>query len=389
MKLAIIASHPIQYQAPIFRELASRPNVQLHVHFGDLRDSASQGEGYGIEFEWDVPLLDGYEYSVFAPGVTSARDLAGMTAAWRRLGDELRIFGTNVAMHSGWHHPCMFPALAAVRGCGIPCMLRCEATAMTARTPVRRMWHRLILKQYAAFLPVGRENSTYYEMFGSHTTPRFLSPLFAGDEVMRRRTEEARYDRMSIRQEFGLNEEDFCFLFAGKFARVKRVKDLLKAASLVSNAGTRIQLLLVGCGEQDRDLKHVADESGVDVSFAGFVNQSRMPEAYAAADCLVLPSDSETWGLVVNEAMTCGLPAIVSDAVGCAADLVENGITGFVYPRGDISALAESLRQMAASPERARQMGAEAQKRIGSYSAAVAADGILAGARALAKKEMS
>jgi glycosyltransferase involved in cell wall biosynthesis len=82
-------------------------------------------------------------------------------------------------------------------------------------------------------------------------------------------------------------------------------------------------------------------------SFPGFKNQSELPAYYAAADVLVLPSESETWGLVVNEAMACGLPAIVSDAVGCAPDLIEEGKTGFTYPVGDVDALAGRLAALA------------------------------------------
>jgi glycosyltransferase involved in cell wall biosynthesis len=101
-----------------------------------------------------------------------------------------------------------------------------------------------------------------------------------------------------------------------------------------------------------------------------------MPKAYAAADCLALPSDfGETWGLVVNEAMACGLPAIVSDRVGCATDLVEDGVTGRVFRFGDVPALADAIASSAGAPERLAMMGAEARERIAGYSveAAVAA----------------
>ena len=74
---------------------------------------------------------------------------------------------------------------------------------------------------------------------------------------------------------------------------------------------------------------------GVNVRMLGFVNQSELPGIYASADVLVVPSDfRETWGLVVNEAMACGTPAVVSVAVGCAPDLIMEGLTGAIFPCG-------------------------------------------------------
>src|SRR4030095_2671554 len=80
------------------------------------------------------------------------------------------------------------------------------------------------------------------------------------------------------------------------------------------------------------------------VTIAGFVNQRALPDWYASADTLVLPSDSrETWGLVVNEAMAAGLPVIVSNAAGCSVDLVRERDNGFTYPCGDVDTLADRM----------------------------------------------
>ena len=108
-----------------------------------------------------------------------------------------------------------------------------------------------------------------------------------------------------------------------------------------------VQVVLVGSGELEDALREAAtSELEVPVHFAGFKNQSELPQYYVGADLLVLPSDGgETWGLVVNEAMACGLPAVVSDAVGCAPDLIDAGETGEVFPMGDIEALADALER--------------------------------------------
>jgi glycosyltransferase involved in cell wall biosynthesis len=116
------------------------------------------------------------------------------------------------------------------------------------------------------------------------------------------------------------------------------------------------------------------------VTFAGFVNQTEIVRAYVAADCLVLPSDTgETWGLVVNEAMASGLPAIVSDEVGCGPDLVTEDVTGSIFPMGDVDALADRLTRFAGDPAGLRGMGARARERVSSqYSVERAVAGTLA-----------
>jgi glycosyltransferase involved in cell wall biosynthesis len=124
---------------------------------------------------------------------------------------------------------------------------------------------------------------------------------------------------------------------------------------------------------------------GVQTIFAGFLNQSQLGAAYAAADLLVLPSDSrETWGLVVNEAMACGRPAIVSDRVGCAGDLVTDGATGAVFPFGNVDALARHLVEFAADPQRLRRMGGQARARVQrGYSIENSVDGTVRAVRSV------
>ena len=129
------------------------------------------------------------------------------------------------------------------------------------------------------------------------------------------------------------------------------------------------------------------EQSRVPVTFAGFLNQTEMPAAYAVTDCLVLPSDyGETWGLVVNEAMACGIPAVVSDRVGCGPDLVEHDVTGLVYPFGDVEALADALRTLAIRPAQLAEMGARARDRVTDYSVERAVAGTLEAVRYVATK---
>ena len=164
----------------------------------------------------------------------------------------------------------------------------------------------------------------------------------------------------------------------------KRPLDLLLALARARKQGASVHLLFAGTGELLNAAMALVNKEGMPVTFAGFLNQSEIPKAYVAADCLVLPSDSgETWGLVVNEAMACQLPAIVSDQVGCGPDLVLEGKTGAIFPLGDIDALAEKIIAFASGAEWLKIMGKEAQIRVMTYySVDRAVTGTLAAIRA-------
>ncbi len=186
-----------------------------------------------------------------------------------------------------------------------------------------------------------------------------------------------------MRKAWGVGEDVFVALFVGKFQVKKRPLDLIRALGLlkeqnVTNMGPRMMAVFVGSGELEKKLRVDADGSHLDVHFAGFKNQSVLPMYYSAADALVLPSDGgETWGLVVNEAMACGLPAIVSDAVGCGPDLIEDGLTGFVFPMGDIAALARKLVQMAILKKAGHDFSLALAEKLKTFSIETAVENII------------
>jgi glycosyltransferase involved in cell wall biosynthesis len=139
-----------------------------------------------------------------------------------------------------------------------------------------------------------------------------------------------------------------------------------------------VHLLMVGDGELRDECRRFSLEHDLPVTYAGFLNQSEIVKGYVAADCLVLASDSgETWGLVVNEAMICGLPALLSRSCGCAPDLIIEGETGSSFPCGAVELLADCMLRLVFDRELLRQMGEGAQRHIGSFTTNRAADRLL------------
>jgi glycosyltransferase involved in cell wall biosynthesis len=273
--------------------------------------------------------------------------------------------------------------LCASRWCGIPVLMRGESNALRPRGCLTRTPHRWLLAQCAAFLPIGRASRDFYAGYGIPPSKLFDAPYFVDNERFAESAARAQPRRAQLRAAWSIPAEAVCFCFAGKLEAKKRILDLLHALGIAVARSPRLHLLVVGSGELMPQAKAVVERGHLPVSFAGFLNQSEIAAAYVAMDCLVLPSDfGETWGLVVNEAMACARAAIVSDRVGCAADLVTPGVTGDIFPFGDTASLANKLVELAANPQRLLEMGEHARSRVTRhYGVQQSVDGTLAAVR--------
>lgn len=369
-RVLAIASHPIQYHAPWFRGLASESAIDFSVLFVHRPDANEQGRGFGIPFEWDVPLLDGYRWSV----------VPRLQGRWiERPAALLRELSPDVIVLTGWHMWPLVQLLIAANRLRIPVVMRGEANALRPRSWRARLAHRWLLARCAAFLPIGRSSRDFYRGYGIQDARMFDAPYFVDNERFVRSASSFVSQRDALRRRWSIPGDVTCYLYAGKFEPKKRLPDLLEALRIAVSRGTRLHLLAVGTGELQGAAQAFSREHALPVSFAGFLNQGEIAAAYVAADALVLPSDwGETWGLVVNEAMACGRPAIVSDRVGCGPDLVSPGQTGEIFAFGDTAALASLLVAVAADPSRLARMGDAARARVLSdYTAARAVEGTL------------
>lgn len=347
-RLLIVTSHPIQYQAPWFRALHEDGRLDLQVLFLSLPDPHEQGVGFGHAFEWDVPLLEGYSWQV-APSASG-----NIRAGWwglylRSAQNDLAVYKPDVVLLTGWQNRGMLQCLRSTRKLRLPLLLRAESNGLEPLTRIRQLKNRWIVSAADQLLPIGTANRRYYEKLGLAERLGPEAAYFVDSQFFASRADEAGLRSWQLRRRFGIPEDAFCFLFVGKFVEKKRPGDILQAmAKLAKIANRELHLLMVGTGPLEVRLQGQVATENLPVTFAGFLNQSEIPQAYAVADCLVLPSDyGETWGLVVNEAMACGLPAIVSDRVGCGLDLVISGETGFIFRFGDIVHLAQRMADMA------------------------------------------
>jgi glycosyltransferase involved in cell wall biosynthesis len=356
MRLAVLTTHPIQYQAPIWRGLAEYDNLELHVYFGsDFSVRGYHDRGFGRQISWDVPLTEGYPHT-FLSREASISAPNQLNLDRRDLQQRLKSFRPDWALINGYL-PARFymKGLFVLRGLKVPVLLRAEASdEALPRGPLKTLGRNLVLRgvysKIDRFLAIGENARRHYLAKGVDEEKIYWSPYCVDSGFFAKQIERYLPQRTEIRRRLGFAPSQTVFLFSGKFIPKKDPLILPSALKQLKGSETEmIGLLIVGDGllreKLETELETIPKIKHI---FTGFQNQSKIGKYYAAADCLVLPSKwGETWGLVVNEALQFGLPAIVSDRVGCRHDLIHENETGFVFPAGDAVALAMRMEQVA------------------------------------------
>ena len=379
-RLAVFTTHPIQYQCPLWRTLHDRYGLEVRVFFlSDFSAHAYRDREFGHSIEWSTPLLEGYEYEVFRHDQPRSACIAGPPSLLGRL----RSFGPEVCLINGYVPLYYWHAALAARLLGVPVMLRTEATDQDKhrsilRTGLRTSALRLFYATISRFLAIGVNARHHYERLGVSPTRIGFSPYCIDTEFFENQRRIA--CRGPLRRRLGIPDDAFTLVFSGKLIAKKDPRLVLDAiAGLTHVAGKAVHAVFMGDGDlRSRLEEHSRQVCHGRAHFLGFTPQHEMGEVYANADALVLPSqESETWGLVVNEALQFGLPAIVSDRVGCAPDLIRDGITGYVFPSGQADDLRNRIAKLASSVVSDREViAAECREMANSYSLEAAARGI-------------
>lgn len=352
--LAVLATHPIQYYSPWFAKLARA--LPLKVFYAHRQTPRGQAlSGFGVGFEWDLPLLEGYDHR-FLRNVATRPGLDSFDGCdTPEIGAILLRERFRALVLLGWNKKSYVQAGVAAWRTGTPLLVRVDSQLGKPRfgqigETLKTLAYSAILPAAAGYLSPGQRTDAYLERY--RVPPRRIHRLPHMVDVERFATgaEQARHSGAvaALRARHGVRADDVVFLYVGKMIEKKRPDLLLEGfARFQANRGPeapRAHLWLVGSGPMEMQLRQRA--AGLPCAFLGFVNQSEMPSMYASGDCLVLPSDhGETWGLVVNEAMACGVPAIVSEEAGCAHELVEEGATGWMMRRPEADHLARLMAE--------------------------------------------
>ena len=389
-RLAILVSHPIQYFAPLYRRLAQEPELAIKVFFCSRQGLNEYWDaGFGRSFQWDVPLLDGYEH-VFLPNWRGRDRVGGFFSLVNpSLISELRQFHPHALWVHGHAYFTYILGILAANLLGIPVFMRCETHLLLNRSAVKQSLRQPLMallyrRLCARCLAIGSRNREFYSSFGVPAQHIFDVPYVVDNDFFLSRASACRPQREAIRREIGINQDVPIILFASKLTPRKRPLDLLLAYHRLRQHGRQAALVFVGSGELEDVLRSfVADRQTPDVHFLGFRNQSELPCLYAAADLFVLPSENEPWGLILNEVMCAGLPMVASDEIGAAPDLVHDGDNGFTFPAGDVDTLTERLATLISDAALRDEMGRRSLEIISSWNLDRCAEGVLAALRSL------
>lgn len=383
-RIAFLTSHPIQYQAPLFRELAQHPEIDLTVYFcWDFGvGKKSYDKEFGKEIQWDIPLLEDYRY-LFLKNYSPRSGNSFFGHINIGIVKELYCNNYDAVVIVGWNSFTNILAVFSAKIFGITSLLRGDSSSVideknsSAKRAIKKIILPIFFGLIDCILTTGVHNKKFYELYGVPKSKMSFCPLAIDNERFASYRYSNEEERKAARTKLGIFQDAVVILYVGKLiAQKKRPFDLLRAFEKLESIDNKA-LVFVGDGALKAPLQKYASEKKIDgVYFPGFQNQSEIGLYYAIADIFVIPSDGEPWGLVVNEALACGLPVVASNTVGCVPDLVLHGVNGLVYPCGDIAALTGCLNTLNTQRELRVLFGKKSSEIIQNYSYQVDIDAI-------------
>ena len=352
--------------------MARREDLELEVAYCTLRGAeAAFDPEFEATIQWDVPLLDGYRWTHVPNRGSGKESFFGLkNSGLRKLIREGNFDG--VLCYVSYTRASFWIAYFAAKTSKTAFLFGTDTVTLSPldgkawKKPVKRvLWPMLFGLADQVIVPSSgaRDLMRSLGLGGDRVT---LTPYVVDNDWWLARSAEA--DRATTRASWGASESDVVILFCAKLQPWKRPSDLLRA--FANAKAPNAMLVMVGDGPLRASLVEEAAGLGIGdrVKFAGFANQTELPATYTAADLMVLPSAYDAFGVVVNEAMLCGCPVAASDHVGAARDLIEHERTGYVFPSGNVDALAAILRRVCDDQENLRTMGRAARARMDSWS---------------------
>ena len=333
----------------MFELLQQRNNIDLHVFYTWGKEVLQNkfDPGFEREIVWDIPLLNGYSYT-FLENVAADKGSHHFKGIQNPgIIKAIEHYKPDAILVYGWAFQSHLKVLKYFKH-KIPLLFRGDSTLLNKLNPVKKIVRNFFLRwvysKIDLALYAGSNNKEYFKSAGIKEDQLLFVPHAVDNKRFHEWSVNHPDAGSRFRQELGILDKDFIFLFAGKLEKVKDPQ-LLLSAFLDGKFNRQVHLVFVGDGNLKAILKQNAN-AAQNIHFTGFINQSRIPEIYSNSDVVILPSISETWGLVINEAMACLKPVIISDQCGCAVDLVKNDINGYIFRTGDKKDLLTKMKKI-------------------------------------------
>jgi glycosyltransferase involved in cell wall biosynthesis len=390
-RLLVVGSHVVQYAASAFRRMTSDGRVDLTVAYCSMQGAEPGVDpDFGVKVSWDTSPLDGYSW-VAVPNQSLRPGLGRFFGLFNPgIWTLIRDGKFDAVFISGYFYASAWIAIAAAKWRGVPILFTTEAHSLRSwaaqsswRLRLKKFYTRRILSLGKVLLTMSSGSYQQLVALGFPQSRIVLSPYSVDNDWWTRQAAEV--DRAAVRADWRIPASAPVALFCAKLQPWKGPADLLEAFARADVEGS--YLVFAGDGALKSSLEQKAAELKIAdrVRFLGFMNQSQLPSVYCASDLLVLPSHYEPFGLVVNEAMICGLPVAVSDRVGARFDLVRPGENGCIFPAGGIEELAAIFREILPDAEKRTRMGAAARQRMSTWSPREYVDGLVKGVELAAR----
>ena len=364
-KLAIITTHPIQYQIPLFKLLKNK-NIDANVFFASKQGIKSKFKDpeFLIRFKWEIEsnLLHGFKS--FFPKKQKYR-INDFRLAFEDLEMHIKNKKFDAILILGWNNLHYLKAIYYAKKYNIKIIFRCENNLEAKNSVLKKILKFFILKllfrNFDYFLSIGKLNKNFYAFYKVDQKRIFDAPYFVNNNFFNKKI-----NKKKIQRKFKLNSKKIV-LFVGKFIDRKRPYDFIELAKLNQN-NKNILFLMIGDGILKKDcIMHIRKQKLKNIHIKGFVNQSELREIYKISHLLIQTSTYETWGLTINEAMASGIPVLCTLKCGAYHDLIKNKKTGMSYDVGNIIELNNKMNFMLKNYFKFKK--SDIKKVISSYSA--------------------
>lgn len=360
-RLVILTEIISPYRIPLFNCLAQDSDISLHVIFLSENDPGlRQWKIYREEIKFSYEVLPSWR-----------RRIGGFNFLLNRnVVHALRGASPDAILCGGYNYVASWQALLWARFRKIPFMLWSESNRYDARPghALIELLKAQFLRRCDGFVVPGSSAEEYLRAHQIPDDKIIIAPNAVDNDLFGTLAEATRQNATAMRHELDLPAR--YILFVGRIVREKGVFELLEAyAALDESLRRQLGLVFVGDGPCLAELKRQAStvKDGI-VKFPGFTQREELAAYYTLAEMFVLPTYTDTWGLVVNEAMACGLPVIGSRVAGCASDLIKEDWNGLLVAPKDVSSLKSAMTRLATLRDLSANMGVHSKQHITQYS---------------------
>ncbi len=355
VKLAIVASHPIQYWAPVYRSLMRQPSLQIKVFY--VAENGAE-EYFDREFnclvKWDRPLTEGYPSEFLRPGFT-LDDFGFFSVDANNVKQALTNFQPDFLLINGYGHRVNWRSVFA-RVANMKVMYISDSNSKDIRAPWKKTIKKILLSRFFKrvdyFLTTSPSNTEYLIEHNADARKFVAAPLPTDIEWLKKQQQKITNEQIvKLRKKLNISDDHKIVLYAGKLVAHKRPEDVIRLIYELKNE--KVSAILVGSGEQQASLRELTAELGLlsRVVFAGFVNQSGLPNYFCLADVLVFPSSKEPYGLITSEVLPFGLPILAADNIGAVGASIREGVNALLYPCGNIDRLSSHAHSVLSDKE--------------------------------------